>query len=98
MRVRFASRELARCYESECDAVRAWGPVVGRRYIDRVSLVRQGRSVEDLNAIRSLRLHPLTGRRSGQFAIRITGRWRLVFRLNDDHAVVIEEVTAHYGD
>lgn len=98
MRVHFASRELARCYESEREAARAWGQVVGRRYIDRINVIRQARSLRDLAAIRSLRLHQLKGERAGQFAIRLTGRWRLVFRLADGDVVMVEEVSAHYGD
>jgi len=98
MRVRFASRDLAHCYESEREAVRAWGQVVGRRYIDRVSLIRQARSLRDLHGIRSLRLHQLRGDRAGELAIRLTGQWRLVCRLADGDDVIVEEVSAYYGD
>lgn len=63
-----------------------------------MSLIRQARSLQDLAAIRSLRLHQLRGDRAGELAIRLTGQWRLVFRLADGDGVIVEEVSAHYGD
>jgi plasmid maintenance system killer protein len=45
----------------------------------------------------SLRLHPLTGDRQGFYALTLSGRWRLILTVEGD-AVIIEEVTNHYGD
>ena len=47
--------------------------------------------------IASLRLHPLTGDRQGQYALTLTGRWRLILTVAGDTAI-IEEVSSHYGD
>jgi hypothetical protein len=37
MEVRFRTRPLQRCYDEVGDAIREWGPVVGRQYVDRLS-------------------------------------------------------------
>ena len=54
----------------------------------------------DLYAIRALRLHPLTGRRKGQLAMTLTGRWRLIVTVGSDAMTVVrvEEVSKHYDD
>lgn len=98
MRVIFAGRLLQRCYERETFAIRAWGPIVGRRYIQRVSLLRDAASLEDLFAARSLRLHPLKGARHGEWALSLSDRWRLLIDVIDDHTVRVKEVNHHYGD
>ncbi len=99
MEVRFASRALERRAASIDAATRAWGPVVARRYIQRINLLTRTPTFADLFAIRALRLHPLIGGRSGQHALALTGRWRLIVRrLPDEKAVLVEEVTHHYGD
>jgi len=94
----FEDRKLARCYEGEAEAIRAWGPVVGRRYIQRVQLLRHARALNDLAAIRALGLHPLKGGREGEWSMTLQGRWRLVFQMIDAHTALVREVTNHYGD
>ena len=51
------------------------------------------RSLTPLSALRSARLHPLTGPRQGQWAMTVNGRWRMTFRFDDGdaHAVQIED-------
>ena len=42
-----------------------------------------------------LRLHSLTGGRSGQWSVRVSGNWRIVFRFEDAEAVDIDLVDYH---
>ena len=98
MHVDFASRQLERSFTDEADAIRRWGPQVGRRYIMRVRLLQEARTLDDLLAIQSLRLHPLRGERSGDRAITLQGRWRLIIERPDERTVTVKEVTNHYGD
>ena len=35
---------------------------------------------------RRYRLHPLTGDRRGQWSVRVSGNWRIVFRFEDGAA------------
>ena len=96
MNVSFRNRKLARCYADISLAVREWGPDVGRRYVRRVDLLRAARSLEDLRQQRALDLHPLRGNRTGQQALRLTGRMRLIVTFSETGARV-EEVVDYHG-
>ena len=62
-----------------------------------------GRLLDDLEAARkpadmdmpSLRLHPLTGNRHGQWSVRVSDNWRIVFRFEDGEAVDVDLVDYH---
>ena len=41
------------------------------------------------------RLHPLKGSRAGQWSVRVTGNWRVVFRFEDGEAVDVDLVDYH---
>lgn len=41
------------------------------------------------------RLHRLTGDRRGQWSVRVSGNWRIVFRFADDEAVDVDLVDYH---
>ncbi len=45
-----------------------------------LSLLDVAESIEELD-IPGYRLHPLTGTRKGYWSVRVTGNWRMVFRL-----------------
>jgi len=97
--VQFRTHDLERCFESYREATRRWGPEVARRYIQRINLLLAARDFNELYHIRALRLHALTGGRTGQFAMTLQGRWRLIVVPNETGDVVrVEEVTNHYGD
>lgn len=99
MQISFATPTLRRCYEDYDTASRLWGPDVGRRYIGRVNVLREARTLGDLATPRSLHLHPLHGERDGQYAINIDQRWRLIFtHVKESGDIRVEEVTNHYGD
>ena len=52
----------------------------------------------DLLAARNatgFRLHPLKGDRAGQWSVRVSGNWRVVFRFEDDDAVDVDLVDYH---
>ena len=96
MELVFRTRRLQRSYERYSAAVRAWGPVVGERYRERVALLYDAASVESLYSYRALDFHPLTGNRTGQHALRLTGQWRLIVTILSDYSVAVEEVSNHY--
>ena len=99
MLVTFRTNRLEKCSEDPELASRIWPIGVATNYINSILTIRAARSIHDLYRIRSLRLGRKRGDRSGQFAIRLSNRWRLVLKFNDagDHATVWE-VTNHYGD
>lgn len=99
MRVEFANNRLRRCYYSYSVASRAWGDVIARRYINRIETLYMLERFDELYPIRSFRLHRLSGQRTGQFAIVLDRRWRLIITHRyEDNTIRIEEVTNHYGD
>ncbi|MYA19880.1 MAG: hypothetical protein F4Z25_06375 [Chloroflexi bacterium] len=96
MEIRFRNRRLQRAFEQSNRAVREWGPVVGERYVNRVRTLRRTQRVEYLYKIRSLNLHPLTGNRRGQHALRLTGQVRMIVTIDDEQAIIIEEVVDYH--
>lgn len=41
------------------------------------------------------RLHPLKGDRAGQWNVRVSGNWRVVFRFEDGEAVEVDLIDFH---
>ena len=98
MEVRFRTRRLERCARHVIPAVREWGTEVGPRYIDRVQLLQEVIALEDLYTFRAAGLHPLRGGRRGQFALRLTGRMRLIIERGPDAgSVTVVEVVDYHG-
>lgn len=100
MEVTFKTKKLQRQYESAKVAERAYGAEVARRYIQRVSIIKAARDFEELSRLPGLRRHALKGDRAGQWAINLTGFYRLIFTLEGKSLQIahIEEVSKHYGD
>ncbi len=96
MEVEFRSRRLRARYEHAADAVRAWGPDVGRRYVQRVQALFAAEQMTDLFTFRAFDLHPLTGDRAGQYAMRLTGQMRLILTFSDGRSVMVEEVVDYH--
>ena len=99
MEVEFASNHLARCAANERLAAREWGIRVAVRYQERVNTLLDAPDFSFLRNSRALRLHRLEGQRREQYAIYLTGRWRLIITHGPGpNAVTVEEVSNHYGD
>jgi len=100
MKTEFRTRTLRNQYEESKKAVKAYGPQVARKYVERVNILKAARDQADVVAQRALRCHALKGRRQGQYGIRLLDRWRLIvtFRSENVEIVRIEEVSKHYDD
>ena len=46
-------------------------------------------------ALPGFRLHPLKGERRGQWAVSLSGNWRIVFRFDGEDAVDVDLVDYH---
>ena len=81
-------------------AIKAYGVHVARKYIQRINIIKHVRAIEELAVLPGLRCHPLKGDRKGQFAVKLTGFYRLIFTLHGDALEIanIEEVSKHYDD
>lgn len=100
LQVNFRTKKLEKQYLDGRTAAAAYGPDVGRRYIQRVILLKSVSNVSELSKLPGLRYHPLTGDRKGQHAITLIGRWRLIFTLSGNtlDIAMVEEVSNHYDD
>jgi len=98
--VTFRTRKLEREYREHARAVKAYGVEVARRYIHRINIIKQAHDIEELMALPALRCHALKGPRRGQYAVKLTGFYRLIFTLKGValEIALIEEVSKHYGD
>ncbi len=104
MEIRFKTKKLEKQHLKYKEAEKAYGLAVAKKYIQRINILKSAKSFDDLYQMQTLRFHPLTGNRKGEYAIKLTGYWRLIIT-NDgdiDAAKVdiekIEEVSDHYGD
>ncbi|MEB2296503.1 MAG: type II toxin-antitoxin system RelE/ParE family toxin [Ignavibacteria bacterium] len=100
MQVRFRTNTLKKQYEISDKAISAYGIKVGRRYIERINIIKKSHSIDDLKATRILRCHQLKGDRKGEWAINLTEFYRLIFTLHGNNLEIaqIEEVSKHYDD
>jgi proteic killer suppression protein len=100
LKVVFRTRKLERQYIKHEQAVKAYGEAVARKYVQRIEIIKQVKNIEELSTLPGLRCHPLKGKRLGQYAIKLTGYYRLIFTLIGEslEIVQIEEVSKHYGD
>jgi len=98
--VAFATTKLEKGYREHAHGVKMWGPVVARKYIQRIDILQEASDLTEIKALPGLDCHPLRGQRKGQFAVSLHGRWRLIFSLAGARVKIIriEEVTKHYGD
>ena len=100
MEVRFRTKKLKKCYEDYQAGCREWGPEVARKYVQRIDLLQEASSIEEIRRLPGLDFHPLKGRREGQYGIRLHGGWRLVIVLEGEmnEVIFVREVSMHYGD
>lgn len=100
MEIAFRTRKLEREYQEYARAVKSYGPEVARRYILRINIIKQARDIEELMSLPALRCHALRGNYREQYAIKLTGFYRLIFTLKGNALEIaqIEEVSKHYGD
>jgi proteic killer suppression protein len=91
---------LQKQFEDFRDAEKAYGVQTARKYIQRVNIIKHAHDIEELKRLPGMNCHPLKGNRKGQWAIKLTGFYRLIFTLLGDclEIVRIGEVSKHYGD
>ena len=54
-------------------------------------------SLKDLSPLKSVRLHKLKGARKSQWAMTVSGPWRICFRFRNGDAHDVEIVNYHRG-
>ena len=62
-----------------------------RRILFRLQEASHPRSAD----ARGFRLHPLKGDRTGEWSVRVSGNWRVVFRFENDEVVDVDLIDYH---
>jgi len=98
--VKFKTRQLEICFRQYRKASKTFDDQIARKYIQRINIIQNSRSLNDLMSLPGLRCHALKGTRKGEYAINLSGFYRLIFKLTGGQLeiVMIEEVSKHYGD
>ena len=98
MDISFATTRLARASRSLSEASRLFGVPIGRKYIQRLAVLRATDRFAQLYGHRALRLHPLKGNRAGQHAMTLSGNYRLLVERISEDEVRVWDVEDYYGD
>lgn len=73
-------------------------PPIGRRYVQRLGIIRATDHFRELYGHRALRLHPLRGDRSGQYGIALSANFRLILQRITEEKVRVLDVEDYHGD
>jgi len=100
MQVEFRTKKLEKQYRESKQAIRDFGEAVAKRYVQRINIIKNTSSVEELEQLPALNCHPLKGDRNGEWSIKLINRMRLIFTLRGEELEIvrIKEVSKHYGD
>lgn len=98
MDIEFAAARLLRASQNLSEAIRFYGVPVGRKYIQRLAIIRATDEFSQLYGLRALRLHQLSGNRAGQYAVTLTGNYRLIIEPLTEESVRILGVENYHGD
>jgi proteic killer suppression protein len=96
--IEFSSNRLATASLSFSEAGRLFGVPIGRKYIQRLAVIRAADNFSQLYGLLALRLHPLKGDRAGQYAVTLTGNYRLIIEKVKEDGVRIMDVEDYHGD
>ena len=98
MEIEFSSNHLVNASVSLSEATRLFGVPIGRKYIQRLAVLRATEKFAQFYGHRALRFHPLKGNRAGQYSMTLTGNYRLVIEKVKEDRVRILEVEDYHGD
>ena len=70
-------------------------PQLRARVFRKLKLIDYATSLDDLRSPPGNKLHPLRGERKGQWAIAVSGPWRLCFYFEENEAIEIELIQYH---
>jgi proteic killer suppression protein len=96
VKIEFTSNRLIVASVNLSEASRLFGIPIGRKYIQRLAILRAMDKFSQLYGLQALRLHPLKGGRAGQYSIALTGNYRLIIeKLNEDKVLVVDVEDYH---
>ena len=89
----FRDADTQRVFERE--RVRRWSADLQRAARRKLAMLDAADNLKDLRAPPGNRLEKLSGRRVGQYSIRINDQWRLCFEWRQGDAYQVEIVDYH---
>ena len=98
MELEFSLNRLNNAGSSLSEASRIYGVPIGRKYIQRLNILRAVEKFSQLFGFQALRLHPLKGNRAGQYSIILTGNYRMIVEKIKEDKVRIVDVEDYHGD
>ncbi|MBI4295492.1 MAG: type II toxin-antitoxin system RelE/ParE family toxin [Chloroflexi bacterium] len=98
MQIEFSTNRLAAASVSLSEASRLFGVPIGRKYIQRLTVLRAADKFTQLYGHQALRLHPLKGERAGQYSITLTGNYRLIIEKVKEDQIRILDVEDYHGN
>jgi proteic killer suppression protein len=94
--IEFATHRLYEASVSLSEASRLFGIPIGRKYLQRLAVLRATDKFPELYGHRALRLHPLKGNRAGQYSITLTGNYRLIIeKIQEDQVRIVDVEDYH---
>ena len=76
---------------------KGWGQPLCRTAIRKLKQLNQARKIEDMRVPPGNKLHPLSGKREGQWAVWVNDQYRLCFRFEGEDALEVE-ITDYHDD
>lgn len=87
----FEEKSLEACWRTgRCEKIR---PDLRRRVLMKLEMMDAAKRLEDIANTPGSRLHPLKGKREGEYALSVNESWRIVFRYKsgDFYSVRLEQ-------
>ncbi len=98
MYIEYSSHRLHEAGINLAEADRLFGVPVGRKYIQRLAVLRAVEKFTEIYGHRALKLHQLKGDRSGEYAMTLTGNFRLIVGKIKEDTVRIVDVEDYHGN
>ncbi|MGA1796429.1 MAG: type II toxin-antitoxin system RelE/ParE family toxin [bacterium] len=98
MEIEFSTNRLAKASVSLSEATRLFGVPIGRKYIQRIAILRAMEEFTQLYGHQALRVHPLKGKRADQYSMTLTGNYRLIIEKVKEDKVRIINVEDYHGE
>jgi toxin HigB-1 len=94
----FSTNRMAEASISFSKASQLFGVPIGRKYIQRIAVIRAADKFTQLFGLQALRFHPLKGNRAGQYSMTLTGNYRLIVEKVREDRILIVDVEDYHGD
>jgi plasmid maintenance system killer protein len=96
--IEYSSGRLAEASLSISEATHLFGVAIGRKYIQRVAILKAVDKFSQLYGISTLRLHQLKGPSAGEYSITLTGNYRLLIQKIEEDKVRVINVEDYHGN